>query len=402
MTLNDLVINMYAKGAEQVSKAVETVSHSIKKVKASTHNLSSSMKFMGDHIISSQKQQERYWEDYFQKNRKAIKLSSTATRRIKELKQQGQLLQPVFAGWAMSIMFFGMTLQRVFQSIWKSGTSAFQEISHSVDRNITGFDLLQGSMKYLGFTIGQALEPVTEWLIPIIDRLADWVSRNEEVTRSIVVTGIAVGTLMFAMGTLTMVTKGFQGLAVALFGIKLPAYLVANGGLVGILKTKFIALKAVVASTTAVGALGFLGMIGGIILALMWIWKLKEAMGGWGEFAKSVLRGVFRVYAIIFEAIFFAFRKGVEGVVWVLNKLIDAYNKVASKLGLTTIGNIKIDKYTFGDGILSKYLDWEQDNLSPEHGYAVGRQGAVPIININNMNVDGGAQGILDVTNSMI
>jgi hypothetical protein len=37
-----------------------------------------------------------------------------------------------FQGWALSIMFLGMALSRVFNQIWKSATKTFQDVTHSM------------------------------------------------------------------------------------------------------------------------------------------------------------------------------------------------------------------------------------------------------------------------------
>lgn len=291
-----------------------------------------------------------------------------------------------FAGWAMSIMFFGMAIQRMFMGVWKSSTAAFQEISHSVEGTTTGFDLLQGSLKYLGFSVGQALEPFAEKLVPIIDSVTELVNEFPNLTKNIIVGGIALGTFFFVLGTGVLAFNGFKQAALLFFGKDLITSLIKAGGVVGWLKTTFLALKTVITSMSLTSLLGIGGLIAGIILAVLWIFKLKEAIGGWGEFFKSVLRGVLRVFVIIIESIAFGWMKVLEGIVWTLNKIISFYNTIASKVGLGTIGQIKMDKHYFGDALLSKYVDWEQDKLAPEKGYATGG-GIVPTFNINTLNI---------------
>jgi hypothetical protein len=114
-----------------------------------------------------------------------------------------------FAGWAMSIMFFGMAMQRVFNGIWKSSTQTFQDVMHSTEGATTGFDMLQGSIKYLQFSIGAALEPVVMWLIPIIDRIAEWVQNNEGLTAGIITIGILLGGLFVGVGGGVLAINGF-------------------------------------------------------------------------------------------------------------------------------------------------------------------------------------------------
>ena len=118
-----------------------------------------------------------------------------------------------FAGWAMSIMFAGMALQRVSNQVWSNGTKAFQDIAHSVEGTATQFDMLEGSMKFLGFTIGQALEPVAAWLVPIVDHISDLVMENEELVAGFTITSAVLGGLFSVGGMGVLALNGFADLA---------------------------------------------------------------------------------------------------------------------------------------------------------------------------------------------
>jgi hypothetical protein len=131
---------------------------------------------------------------------------------MKKLQKTMAPRQVPFAGYALSIMFAGMAIQRTFKQITDAGTKTFQEISHSVYGTVTNTDLLEGSMKYLSFTIGAALEPLIGFLIPIVDAVSDWVDQNPELTAGIVAIGTALGALMMVGGGLKLALDGFTGL----------------------------------------------------------------------------------------------------------------------------------------------------------------------------------------------
>lgn len=116
--------------------------------------------------------------------------------------------QSPFKGWALSVMFAGMALKRMFDTIWKSSTKTFQEVMHSVEGSVTGFDILNGSIAYLGFTAGQALEPIAEFIAPIIDKITEWIGDNEELFRGIVVALGAGGVVLTAIGMTTLALTG--------------------------------------------------------------------------------------------------------------------------------------------------------------------------------------------------
>jgi len=117
-----------------------------------------------------------------------------------------------FAGWALSIMFFGMALKRTFNTIWKSSTKTFNDVMHSAEGSVTGFDILDGSIKNLGYTAGQALEPIAEFIAPIIDLVSEWILNNEELFRGIMIALGVGGTVLTAIG---MGKLALDGLATA-------------------------------------------------------------------------------------------------------------------------------------------------------------------------------------------
>ena len=135
--------------------------------------------------------------------------------QLKVMKQQKALTQAMgkgtreFQGWALSIMFFGMALKRVFNIIWKSSTKTFQDVAHSVEGTVTQFDMLDGSLKFLQFTAGAALEPIAGFLIPIIDKVTDLISANEGLFRGIVIALAVGGTVLTALGMGALAASGF-------------------------------------------------------------------------------------------------------------------------------------------------------------------------------------------------
>lgn len=287
--------------------------------------------------------------------KKHVQSIDTFTNRVtkgaipasKKLGEQFLKNEARFQGWAMSIMFAGMAIQRVFLSIWKSATTTFNDVNHSVEGSTTAFDMLQGSLKYLWFTVGEALSPIAEEMIPIILRVQAWVEENEELTASIVKQGIKWGTIIMIVG---MAVLGFNGLFTA--------------------GKNVLTIFKYMAITNPV-----IGLIVGIVLAIVWIATLSKKMGGFGEFLKSMLRGVLRIVVLLVDGLAWLFGKIGEGVMWTVNKMIQGINWIIEKvnkipgINIGTIGKIDATKYQFGD-ITHDYMDWERDSwLAPKKGY---------------------------------
>lgn len=311
-----------------------------------------------------------------------------------------------FQGWALSIMFAGMAIQRIFSGISKFGVKTFNDIAHSVEGMTTNTDILQGSMTYLGFSIGQALEPVIGWLVPIVEWIANLVAEHPKWTAAVIATGIAIGGLLTVVGGTVLALYGLAEAFSIVFGVNLIDKLKAAGEVFGILKKEILGTFTLLKGMSLVQLLGLAGLITGIALAVIWIFKLKDAMGGWGEFFKSVGRGILRVIALIVEGVIWSSNMMVSVIIKAVNFVIDKINQLLasqfvgsalSKLGMKApqIGRIADNQYSFGDGVLNKYLDFEQNGaLAPSKGYATGSSGGAPTYNINIGTVQSDADSI--------
>lgn len=129
-----------------------------------------------------------------------------------KVKKQLQNLNPPFQGWAMSIMFAGMALQRLAIQLKQFGTKAYDDISHSVEGTVTANDRLNASMTMLGFSVGEALAPLLDSLLPIIDGIEEWVQKNPELISDLTMLFAVLGTAAAAGGSLVLAGAGFQGL----------------------------------------------------------------------------------------------------------------------------------------------------------------------------------------------
>jgi hypothetical protein len=308
----------------------------------------------------------------------------TSKRNLEGLGNKMKKQTTPFAGWAMSIMFAGMALQRFSMSIYKFGTKAFQEISHSVEGTVTNTDRLEGSMKYLGFTVGQALEPLLGILIPIIDRIADWTEANPKLVATLTALGIALGTLFMVGGMMKLAINGFKDLYAIMSSdwAALGAKITKGIGIIAIgyalveAKTAYDDFKdgKVVAGIISGLSAGLTG-IGGIMLVR------GNMAGGYliaiGVALKLVKEGVFlttltRIFGLIFalietvvQAIGHNFKQGIiKGVVGSLIDLLSILlaSPLGSLLGFDvskTVSSLKgrmgMEAFDFGSAYTTNY-----------------------------------------------
>lgn len=196
-----------------------------------------------------------------------------------------------FQGWALSIMFLGMAMQRVFTSIWKSAMKVFQDVSHSIEGTVTGMDMLNGSLDYLKFVTGQALDPLAQSLVPIIDSISQWVQEHPKLTAAITAFLGVAGTLLMLVGMLRL---GLGGLGTAI--------------------AKIFALFGVGTGTTASlgsalsGLVPILGWIAAAVAALVLVWttdfgKIKSFVSNTFSVLWTTIKTVFEDIKVIFSGL---------------------------------------------------------------------------------------------------
>ena len=259
MGLEDVVITVamefQAAQAAKIKKQVQDVANSIgdaiqksmsgssmssSALLADINKLKKPMKSFGDAIVPAMTKSMNQLDNEFRASHKQMEYARTSIKSIDDvmadLDKQTKKNKVEFAGWAMSIMFFGMALKRTFDTIWKSSTKTFNDVMHSVSGSVTSFDMLDGSLKYLGFSVGQALEPVVMYLIPIIDKISAWVNENQKLTAGIVIALGVFGTFFSVLGSGVLAFNGFKeaaillgpalkGIGAALSGLSLPVVL---------------------------------------------------------------------------------------------------------------------------------------------------------------------------------
>ena len=303
------------------------------------------------------KQGQRVMVDHKTKMDELSTSASEQRNAVKDLALEAKKADGKFQAWALSLMFFGMNLRRLFDIMWQSGKDVFQNTMHSVDDTVTSFDRLDGSLDYLKFSVGQALEPLAEALVPIVDKFTQWAKENPGFLRSIAAVSFVVGSLFLLIGqgvlaftalrTAVIRVKMAYGLLkegiAALKALKLKAWVAGIITKMKAWKASFVAIKgkkamggiAPLITTTIIPALKAMGVA-------MW-----AALGPWGVL-------ILAITAIIAGAVH-AWRNNIGGFRdFVIEKVLDPIlSRFVGMLGL--IGDI-IKSFT-GSNPLSGWID---------------------------------------------
>ena len=319
--------------------------------------------------------------------------ANQAATSLKKVNTQIHTMRKGFPAWAFGIMFMGMALRRLFDGIWRASRDTFQEISHSVDDNVTAFDELNNVWTYLKFVAGQALEPIAAWLVPIVMRVAEWIKNNPGLFRfAMILLGI-VAFLASIVGSLAMWIAALKQLSslVAVF-----SFLKKILG--------FLAYKLIPAVGKVLAFAFGKTPIGWIILLIGWLIAFAKRVGGIPELFKSVVRGILRfglvvksffagLWAMIKEVFKHIGNAVISGLEWTINKAIDLINVLINQLNkvLDIVGidispirhvdmsGLKSDAGNIGKAFSDAYADsmWEGMDkldeiewLQPKKGYA--------------------------------
>lgn len=145
----------------------------------------------------------------FDKTNRAI---SRQTKEISGLRKRFQMQY-------LSVLFFGMAIQRVFMGIMRSSTQAFLKMTEGQTEAGQALNALSAGIEYLKFSIGDALGaflmPFLPTILDIVEGFSDWVSQNRDLVASIIILAAAFGTLLFFAATLKL---GLAGLSM-IFGV---------------------------------------------------------------------------------------------------------------------------------------------------------------------------------------
>lgn len=243
-----------------------------------------------------------------------------------------------FAGYALSVMFFGQAVQQVMTQIWRSSTKTFQDIMHSVEGTVTGFDILNGEITYLGFVVGDALEPIASFLTPIVESISNWVVQNEELARVFFIIASVLGTVVALGGFLKLAFDGFAGalgvVTPLITGLKAA---LAGIGPVGWLIVAVIAAIAIAWKTNLGDIHGYIKAFwDNLVVVVKSLFKnLWNIFGGFIEFIEGIFTGDFEkvmsglitivqnVLAAVVKAFVYAFIAIYNFIAFMINSAVD-------------------------------------------------------------------------------
>jgi len=138
-----------------------------------------------------------------------IKLTGeTARQGFMKIGRNAERMQGQFDMSMLSIMFFGMAMQRMFSGLMRMGITTYKELTKNNTEASTAVTHLEANMQLLKFTLGEALVsallPYMDTIVNLITALAAWISKHQKLVAWILIVGAALGTFLFVLGTVKL------------------------------------------------------------------------------------------------------------------------------------------------------------------------------------------------------
>ena len=239
----------------------------------------------------NQKKAKKYWDSYYEGSQRAYKSTTGFSKVLKKINKRIP-----FQGWALTLMFLGMSIKRISMSITKDAVGAFNEVMATQYEASTATSELSGAWKYLQFTIGDSINTLLGGLLPtivsIILIIVNWMNQHKKLTASILLIAIALGTLFIIIGTGVLVIAAL-----------ITAFLILDAVFLFVFGAGFLAVASV-----------FLAIVAALIAAFIMLWVtnlgsfqdiVKDAFGIAWKIMSTVFKSLFKIVSAVFKFIYY-------------------------------------------------------------------------------------------------
>jgi len=121
----------------------------------------------------------------------------------------------------LSVMFFGMQLQRVFMQMGRKTLETYMKMSEGATQAGQGLNMLQAAFTTLKYSVGEAIAesllPFIPAILNIIMGISNFIEKNQGLVAGLIAFGAAAGTALFMIG---QVGLGIQGVSTLLNPLK--------------------------------------------------------------------------------------------------------------------------------------------------------------------------------------
>ena len=246
------------------------------------------------------------------------------SKRVQETSKDIDSQRKSFPAWALSLMFAGHMIQRMYQQIARTGTQTFNTIMRSQDYTRSNFEHFQNTVTKAWFYVGQALEPIWAYLTKIVDKVAEWIKENPKIVQQKTEILGVLGTIFTVIGSIVLLVAALTKMFSAIAGWKIWGLLAQLGVWIwGIIKVIAAAVGIAAGWVAAIVA----AVIAAIVLLIVYwdeVWAFLKKLWGWIKQAFMwLVNGIVWVAKKIWGALKWAFNAVWSGLKWLWNKFLD-------------------------------------------------------------------------------
>lgn len=261
-------------------------------------------------------------------------------KSIKNAESATMMMSRKFLQAGLSVMFFGMQMQKTFQTLATQSLTTFNKLNADTESANNATNRLSAQMEGLSYIIGDAINTVLEsmegWLTNIINLVMDIINENQSWLGWAIILGLIVGTLMATVGQVGLLILGLNALK-------------GSGG--------FAAVGASATAAGSAGSKGILSMVGAIVSVIV-VWGILIGLFTGNEWTRKLIVGFvklvgniiitmiwvgFKIQQVLFGAFFYIIKAilslfdwlgvGIGNVIikavnWMLNAVETALNKI--------------------------------------------------------------------------
>lgn len=240
----------------------------------------------------------------------------------------------------LGLMFGMMMINRIAVTFLRSLFVAYNKAHEEQEGFTRATDKLTAAWTFFKYSLIDALmrsdlfKNLVDWLTNMLDKLSG-MSENTRLWLVKIIAGVAI---------ISGIGFAFASLGLLWGSISLMMGLQGKGMFYGLALAANAFKRVAVRAFTIVAAHPVVALILVIVAATLAIYNLQKAVGGLGVFFKMVLGGIIFVAAIAADFFYNVWRGAINGVIWLLNKLLSLWNKLAeSRLGkLLKLPTLKI------------------------------------------------------------
>jgi hypothetical protein len=234
MTISyNVVLNFEAKGLsnfktqakKEIQKPVEDIQKDVSKAMGEISNVELPVKNMQqmNKLFKDMIQVERFDKmgvnvDEFRVSLEGVANQAGLTKgEFQKMQVQAQKMSRQFDMNMLSVMFFGMALQRIFGGIFSQMVNTFKLIDNKGLMPLSrGLARLEAAFSFMAFSVMKAMEPLLLGVIDGVVRLIDWFSALPESVK--MAAGVTVGALagigaaFLTVGTLGLGIRGIKNM----------------------------------------------------------------------------------------------------------------------------------------------------------------------------------------------